>query len=303
MSFILDIIKYGLGQFGIQSKGNNPKAIAVSAITSVLDQKITNSIKKANSVSSAALSQSTANAPDPVEQAVKELEVQVKVDLKASTSAAIPVVYGTGFVDPLLVDVVLSEDNCTMWYAVAICETTGTDLNGNPSRITVDEIYWDGKRVSFIAGFGPGISGAADSPSVLGLWEGRGRNAKLDDSFSRGLFGDSRVKIYLYGNAKALENPQTVNGGSEAPVGIKFFQTTNTQPAYNLMPGWTTDHKMSNLIFALIRIDFDPERDVTKLGKLQFKVKNTLSNPADVINDYMTNGLYGGGIPNEEIDK
>jgi hypothetical protein len=60
---------------------------------------------------------------------------------------------------------------------------------------------------------------------------------------------------------------------------------------------------MSNLIFALIRIDFDPERDVTKLGKLQFKVKNTLSNPADVINDYMTNGLYGGGIPNEEIDK
>jgi hypothetical protein len=310
MSFILDIVKFGLGQFGIEAKGNNPKAIAISAVTNVLEQKITNTVKKSNSVSSSSVSQSTVNSPQAIEEAVKDLEVKVNLDMKADTNASIPVVYGTGLVDGILVDAVLTNNNCTMWYAVAICETVGADLNGNPGRVSVDAIFWDGKRVLF--GSAPSqIGGIADAPNVVGLTEGRSRldplSTKVDNSFSKGLpRGESRVNIYLYGSARAGFPDQfasSPNGGSESPMGQRYYTTSNTLPAYNLMPGWTVNHQMSNLVFALIRVDFDPERDVTKLGRLQFQVTNTLSNPADVMNDFMTNPIYGAGIPDGELDK
>ena len=309
MSFILDIVKFGLGQFGIEAKGNNPKAIAISAVTNVLEQKITNTVKKSNSVPSSSVSQSTVNSPQAIEEAVKDLEVKVNLDMKADTNASIPVVYGTGLVDGILVDAVLTNDNCTMWYAVAICETVGNDLNGNPGRVSVDAIFWDGKRVILGNGY-PQTGGFSDLPSVSGLTEGRSRfdprSTRVDDSFSRGLpRGESRVKIYLYGSGRTgfPINPTSLNGGSESPVGRGSGLTSNTLPAYDLFPGWTPNHKMSNLVFALIRIDFDPERDVTKLGRLQFQVTNTLSNPADVMNDFMTNPIYGAGIPDGELDK
>jgi hypothetical protein len=307
MSFITDIVKYGLGQFGIESRSSNPRAVSISAVTSILDRKVTETVKKSNSVSSSSVGQSTVNSPQPIEDAVKQLEVQVKVDMQASTNASVPVVYGTGVVEGVLVDAAITNNNCTMWYAIAICEVTGPDLNNNPSIITIDNVFWDGQRVIFAAG-----GGGADSPQVQAIANGSGRtginevfvrDTVVDDRFSRGLFNDSRVRIYLYGNARLRTNPATVNGGSEAPVGTRSYPTSNTQFAYNLMPGWTPDHKMSNLIFALVRIDFDPERDVTKLGKLTFKVTNSLTNPADVINDYMTNPVYGAGIPDEDIDK
>lgn len=311
MSFILDIVAYGLGQFGIKAKGNNPKAISVSAVTNVLEQKINNTIKKSNSAPQNNQSQSTVNSPQPIEDAVKQLEVKVNVDMKADTNASVPVVYGSGFVEGQLIDVAITNNNCTMWYAIAIAEITGTDLNGNPSQLEIENIFLDGMRVVFSSGLV--TQGIADAPAVLSTADGTGRTGinevflrdrVVDDRYSRGLgSGQSRLNIYLYGSARARQNPGTETGGSNAPIGLRQNPTTNTQPAYNLFPGWTVNHLMSNLCFALVELDFDPERDVTKLGKLTFKLKNSLSNPADVVNDFMTNPIYGGGIPDKEIDK
>jgi hypothetical protein len=58
---------------------------------------------------------------------------------------------------------------------------------------------------------------------------------------------------------------------------------------------------MSSLVFALVRVEYNKERNVTSLGDIQFKLTNTLSQPGDVVNDYMKNTRYGAGIPDTEI--
>jgi hypothetical protein len=68
------------------------------------------------------------------------------------------------------------------------------------------------------------------------------------------------------------------------------------------MPGWTPNHSMSKLAFALIKMQFSAENDITELGEITFKLRNTMSEPGDVMVDYMTNIRYGCSIPISEID-
>lgn len=262
MSFITDIVKFGLGQFGIEATGDTPSAIAKSAITSFLTQKVNNAIKKSNTPSSGA---TTSNI----------IERNVSLEIKADTTANIPVVYGEGFVTPLLVDAQQTNNNCTMWYAVALCEVTGNDLNGNASNITFEEIYWDNKKLTF--GF--------DGVTVVGAWEGVGANAKNDTSLS------NNVKIYCYNNGS--NNPTNVR-----PQGLAVQHPS----ADKVMPLWTANHSMSNLVFALIRVDYDAENNVRNIGNLKFKLRNSMKLPGDVINDYLTNTVYGAGIANNNFE-
>jgi hypothetical protein len=283
MSFILDIVKFGLGQFGIEAKGNSPKAIASSAITSFLTQKVNSSIKKSNPQpqTGGAVSANTAAAPNagsPQQETVERIEREVKIEIKADTLAHIPVVYGEAWVQPLLVDARITNNNCTMWYCVALSEVTGVDVDGNPSNITFEEIYWNNKKLTFLY----------DGVTVAAAWEGKGGksfSATADTTLS------NNVKIYCY------------NNGSASPTNIRTQGLAVTHgDARSLMPSWTTNHAMSSLVFALIRVDYDADKEVTGIGNLRFKIRNSLKRPGDVLNDYMTNTVYGAGIPITEID-
>ena len=83
---------------------------------------------------------------------------------------------------------------------------------------------------------------------------------------------------------------------------IKGYNATNNNLAYNLFPQWTDAHTMNQLVFALVRIDYNKDKNSTGLGNLQFKLSNTMSMPGDCLYDYMTNTRYGAGIPPEEIN-
>lgn len=276
MSFITDIVKFGLGQFGIQATGDTPSAIASSAITSYLVQKVNGAIKKTNLPNvTGGNSPSTASSIDVQEQVITQIERQVKVEIKADTNAGIPVVYGEAVVKPLLVDAVLSADFCTMWYAVALCEATGNNLDGEPSQITFEEIYWDNKKLTFLY----------DGNTVAAAWSGIGANATDDLSLS------GNVRVYCY------------NNGSESPCNVRpQGLAVEHGAAYTIMPGWNSNKQMTNLVFALIRVDYDAEQEVKGIGSLEFKLRNSLKKPGEVLNDYMTNTIYGGGISLTEID-
>jgi hypothetical protein len=58
---------------------------------------------------------------------------------------------------------------------------------------------------------------------------------------------------------------------------------------------------MTNLCFALIRIDYNREKNVTGLGDIKFVIENSMTKPGDCLYDYMTNTRYGAGISAEEI--
>jgi hypothetical protein len=66
--------------------------------------------------------------------------------------------------------------------------------------------------------------------------------------------------------------------------------------AYTIMPNWTSAWDVSNLAFAIVRIDYNKERGLTGMGNVTFDVSNSMTMPGDVLYDIMTNDKYGAGI-------
>jgi hypothetical protein len=247
MSWLDDVVSFGKEVVTGSTVGGR---LARSAIASVVLRQVNKSAKKDN------------EAAQPVDQGVRE-----QVD--ADTNNSVPVVYGQAFVSGKITDAVLTNGNRTMWYCLTICEKTGLLINGTPSVITIDKVYWDQNEVRFQA---DGIT-ASSVVSEEGV-----ANANIN-----GL-----VKIYLY------------NAGSSNQTYPLGYSGANT-PAYNIFPNWTANHTMSDLVFALIRVDYNADRGFTGIGNIEFRVTNTMTQAGDVLYDYLRNPRYGAGIADEEI--
>lgn len=177
----------------------------------------------------------------------------------------IPVVYGTAALGGSVTDARMTNNCLTMWYCITICETTGALMSsGEDSSYTIDQVYWDSNRVRF----------QGDGFTVAEFVTPDGDT----NTDVNGL-----IQIYFYGGDSATP----LNGGPTA---------------YSIFPEWTTNHNMTNLVFALVKIDYNPEKNVTKLGNLRFRITNSLKEPGDVLYDYMTNTRYGAGINPQEIN-
>lgn len=194
-----------------------------------------------------------------------------RVQLAPDAETSIPVVYGDAFVSGKVIDASLGDSSGSLWVCVAICEKTGNLINGNPSVISINEVYWDGLKLDFQSD-GITVNKAFDEDGNSVDWNGL-------------------IRVYPF------------SGGSDFPVKLTtVYNTGNESPAYSLFPNWTSNHKMSDLVFALVRITYNSEKRLTTLGNLQFKVSNSMRKPGDVLNDYMQNTRYGAGIPAAEIN-
>lgn len=206
--------------------------------------------------------------PRAAEENKPDYGVREQVD--PDTDHSIPVVYGTAFLGGIVTDARLVNDNQTMWYCITICEKTGDLIDGTASVISFEEIYWNQNKLVFNS---DGITAASF--------------VDADGNSSSSVSG--KIRIYCF------------SGGSSSPVVPFGYTNGSLQAAYALFPNWTVAHTMNDLVFALVRVDYDKANEVTGLGNLEFKIKNTMTEPGDVLNDYMTNTRYGAGIVPEEI--
>lgn len=211
--------------------------------------------------------QSSITKENEAKTQTKEVGVREQVD--PDTEHKIPVVYGQAYVQGVVTDAALTNSDQTMWYCITLSEKTGTILSTSAdSVISFKEVWWNGNKCEF----------GTDGITVKGAYNTEG--VYVD-------FGSS-IKIYPF------------NNGSTSPT--TFKSVGNTANAYSLFPNWTTNHTMSGLVFALVKVDYNREKNVTGLGTLQFKLQNTMKKPGDVLYDYMTNTRYGAGIPPAEIN-
>ena len=97
------------------------------------------------------------------------------------------------------------------------------------------------------------------------------------------------VRVYCYG------------GNSTTPVVPVGYTNPSVPSAYTVVPNWTTNHTMSDLVFAVVQIDYNRERGITGLPTMTFNVENSMTMPGDCLYDYMTNTRYGAGVPATEI--
>ena len=200
------------------------------------------------------------------------IDAGVRLPVKASASNKIPVVYGTAYKGGIITDAQMTNNNKTMWYCLTISEKTGTKLSdGQASDYVFKDIYWNDQRIVF-KNDGITVDYTVD------------REGNVDRSL------ENQVKFYCY------------KGNSDTPTIPENYTNTATTAAYNLMPDWTAAHDMNELIFALVRVDYNRERNVTGLSdNVLFQISNSMYLPGDVLYDYMKSTRYGAGISTTEI--
>lgn len=196
----------------------------------------------------------------------------VRLQINPGTQNRIPVVYGSAYLGGIVTDAEPANDNKTMWYAITISERTGTKLSdGLSSAVAFNDIYWNDQRIVFQS------DGITADYTV-------DRDSNVDYSV-QGL-----VRVYCFA------------GSSTQPVVPDNYSNNSLVPAYSLMPNWTSNHMMSDLNFALVRVDYNRERSITQIPNMRFHITNNMTLPGDCIYDYMTNSRYGAGIDPTEIN-
>jgi hypothetical protein len=197
---------------------------------------------------------------------------ETRVQQSPDTQHRIPVVYGQAFLGGIVTDAILTNGGQTMYFVMTICEKTGVKLSdGEPSTFQFNEVYWEDAKINFL---NDGIT--------------LGSITDADGNVSTELQG--LVKVYCFA------------GNSQTPVVPVGFTNGNLASAYGVIPTWTDQHQMNDLIFAVIKIDYSAEKDLRGLGKIDFKITNSMTLPGDCVQDYMTNTRYGAGIPLSEIN-
>ena len=190
----------------------------------------------------------------------------VKVQVAPSTDNKIGIPYGRNFMGGPITDAAISRDNQTMHY----CITLGEAVEG--ATYTVNGIYKNAGEITF------------NGNTCVNIIEQDGKvNSDLE--------GDIRVNMYAHKSDDA--NTIFPTSGPGANYG-----------AARIMPHWgvPNEYNMSGLLFAIVSIDYDAENGLTALPPMTFDVTCSVSNPGDVLIDYLNNDRYGAGLSNDLID-
>lgn len=188
----------------------------------------------------------------------------VTIQLPPSTDNKLPILYGNAFTSGPIFDAAISNQNDTMTYCIALSEetTTGT-FSCSKIFMADDELVFSGNTV--VSHINPNQSNTTNY------------NGKI------------RVNIYQ-------------GGSSGSDVIFPASGTGSSTAASAIVPHWGANHTANNMVFAVIQMDYDAENGLAGLSPFTFKMKNSLSNPGDVLYDYLTNTRYGAGLTNAEID-
>jgi hypothetical protein len=194
----------------------------------------------------------------------------VRLQLNPSTENQIPVLYGDAFFGGNITDAQISSDYKTMTYCLTLCETTGTKLSDSAaSAYTFKDVYFNKNRVVF----------QSDGITV---------DYTLDQAGNQDISYRNLAKVWFYKQSTGIQ-PNGYSG--------------TTPASYTVMPGWnSTDYPMTGLVYAIVKITYSKDQNVTSIPDCLFHVVNSMTLPGDVLVDYMTNTRYGAGISSSDID-
>jgi hypothetical protein len=194
----------------------------------------------------------------------------VRLQLNPSTENQIPVLYGSAYFGGNITDAALSSDYKKMTYCLTLAEVTGEKLStGQQTAYTFNNVYFNNNRVVF----------KADGFTV---------DYTLDSSGNQDIGMRDLVKVYFYKGTTPIQ-----------PVG----KSGTTPASHTVMPGWTAlTHPMSNLLYAIVEVNYNRDKNVTGLPDCQFHITSDMTLAGDVLVDYMLSTRYGAGIDVSEID-
>lgn len=262
MSWIDDIVDFGSSALSWFTGSSTGANLARTALAGYTLNQVTKSVNRENE-SQSSRENSTADSG-------------VRIQVNPSPDQKIPVVYGRAALGGIVTDAFMTNNNQTMYFCLTLCEQTGF-LNlgqGDLSTISFQEIYRNNERIIF---------------RQSGTDAGYIATASIDESGTYNYNVADQIQVFCY------------SGSSYDPVLPNGYTNINSYLAGNIMPHWTENHIMAGLIFAIIRIDYNKEKNITDLGDWTFVLQNNMKDAGDVLFDYMTNTRYGAGISTSEI--
>lgn len=185
---------------------------------------------------------------------------------------AIPIVYGDAYLGGTFVDAVLTTDQKTMYYVVAV---SCISPNGQFSFDTA-KFYYGDRRVVF---------DTTDPTKVVKLIDEAGNeDPKISGNLYINLYKSTAAGSITPINGSAA--PSAVMGGSDIDVDLRWP---------------STGRQMNGLAFAIVKLNYNQDAGTTSLSPITFAAKHYLNStgvakPGDVWYDYITNAAYGGAV-------
>jgi hypothetical protein len=207
----------------------------------------------------------------------QQQDMGVRQQVPPSAVNAIPIVYGNAYMGGTFVDAVLTTDQKTMYYVLAI---SSISPNGQFTFDTTDMYYGD-RKITF---------DGTDQTKVVGLTDEAGNvDSKINGNLFINLYRSNDAGTITPLNGAAA--PSTVMGGSDIAAGQR----------------WTGTRQMNGLGFAIVKLVYNRDAGTTQLSPITFKVSHTLhgtgvAKPGDVWADYISNFTYGGAVQSVNVD-
>ena len=185
---------------------------------------------------------------------------------------AIPIVYGDAYLGGTFVDAVLSIDQKTMYYVVAV---SCVSPNG---QFTFDstKFYYGDRLITF---------DGTDQTKVVSLTDEAGNvDTKINGNLFISLYRSTAAGSITPLNGASA--PNVVMGGADIDAALRWP---------------SSGRQMNGLAFAIIKLNYNQDAGTTNLSPVTFYAKHYLNStgaakPGDVWYDYITNKQYGGAV-------
>lgn len=195
-----------------------------------------------------------------------------------SSVNAVPIVYGDAYLGGTFVDAVLTTDQKTMYYVVAV---SCISPNGQFSFDTT-KMYYGDRLITF---------DGTDATKVVSLTDEAGNvDTKISGNLYINLYKSTAGGSITPINGSAA--PSSVMGGSDIDASLRWA---------------SSGRQMNGLAFAIIKLNYNQDAGTTNLSPVTFYAKHYLNStgvakPGDVWYDYITNAAYGGAVDPAFVD-
>lgn len=195
-----------------------------------------------------------------------------------SSVNAIPIVYGDAYLGGTFVDAVLTTDQKTMYYVVAV---SCISPNGQFSFDTT-KMYYGDRLITF---------DGTDATKVVSLTDEAGNvDTKISGNLYINLYKSNVAGSITPINGSAA--PSSVMGGADIDVDLRWP---------------SSGRQMNGLAFAIIKLNYNQDAGTTSLSPITFAAQHYLNStgvakPGDVWYDYITNVQYGGAVGVDFVD-
>ena len=198
-----------------------------------------------------------------------------------SNTNSIPVVYGTAYMGGTFVDAVLSTDQQTMYYVMAISHAT----EGGSHSFDLTKMYYGDQLITF-------NTPTPEQTSVISLTDTAGNvDTKIANNLSIYLYYANEAGTITGYNTNYMPWDSNVMGNTGIDAALRWP---------------STGRRMNGLMFAIVKLKYNRDAGTTSLSPITFNLTNTAATvynkPGDVWYDYLTNTKYGAAMDASIVD-